>query len=160
MRLYHFTAAHLVDSILAQGIKFGRIPRTLKEETDNRPAIVGVEVGWQWLTINPDFAAQIWQSGGSLPYRRDDFRFSVDLPERAICRLFHWLSYCKPFNDPVHADMNSDGHPENWFVFKGEIDREWIVGLDPNPCIISACNCCGKRPSKLKKLFSGRSIGN
>ena len=122
MRLYHFTAAHLLPAVRKEGLTLGSIP-VFKDE---RP--VNLIPGFQWLTTNPSFE-QEWQSGGRLPYRRNAYRITVKIPRAHDGSLVPWLAMCPHI--PGGDILNALGDPENWMIFGGRIPPGWfreIVG--------------------------------
>ncbi len=77
MKLFHFTAGHLLFRIQAEGLRKGVIPWSM-----NRRGEVGLVAGWQWLTTNPAFGME-WARpspfSGRL-YRTDEIRIEVNVP--------------------------------------------------------------------------------
>jgi len=86
---------------------------------------------WQWLTKNDSFE-QEWAIGtGRLPYKTNEVRFNVDIPESNIKSLMSWNQ--AKFMVPEVADILSTyGDPENWFVYNGIIYPKWLSNLTRN----------------------------
>ena len=119
--VYHFTARRFFRSILIRGICFGKILKSFSP--------LAFINGYQWVTINPDFE-QSWAKGtGRLSYKRNEVRFTIQIPEGEKHRLKPWNQM--RFMVPETAeDLSSFGDPENWCLFEGTICSSWIVKTD------------------------------
>lgn len=120
MTLYHFTAERFLKSIKKNGLTKGVMVKSM-----NPPQFI---MGKQWLTKNPHFE-QSWAKGtGRLPYKRNEVRLTIEIPE-------DYQHQCKPWSQmkfltPEVADMLSAfGDPENWYVFDGSISQHWIKAV-------------------------------
>jgi len=121
MTLYHFTAAHLVKSILRRGITMGCIPRgDLDKPKFDRP--------YQWLTCDPDPKQQEWDNSEfrRLPYSRTAIRMTVEIPTCMERHLHRWLEIADP-DEPMVQILNSEGNPDDWWVYAGRIPARWII---------------------------------
>jgi hypothetical protein len=129
MKLYHFTAAHLIDRIKKEGITLGGIPLSL-------PPHPRVEWGYQWLTSNPDFK-QAWcdPEYKTLPYNRNDYRITVSIPKTSHDTLIRWIPLWERLQKyiPIIKHLNDYGDPENWYVFYGRIPMGWFREITINP---------------------------
>lgn len=128
MELFHFTGRGFLRGILAEGLKLGSIPVMMKNKDS-----VHLLTGYQWLTKNGDFL-QHWESKSTLPYRRNDYRLSIEIPPYAYTQLMRWQVYAEK-QSWLHNTaevLNSFGDPENWFVFKGIVLPEWIKSVTAN----------------------------
>jgi hypothetical protein len=124
--LYHFTTKKLYRGIKSQGLMLGRIPT----------GIVGGKIifleQYQWLTANPDFN-QEWCKYGTLPYKRNEVRLTIEIPESMRENLYNWMDVCKVEVSPKFEEaLNLYGDPENWRVYKGCISPYWIKEVVKN----------------------------
>ena len=92
--------------------------------------------GYQWLTTNPDFD-QAWCRASRLPYKRNEVRLTVKIPDRALKNVQRWLQYCVENPDPYQDDLNCYGDPENWVLYRGNVNPIWIKRAIPNPAFCS-----------------------
>jgi len=122
--LYHFTARRFLPRIKKQGLTLGRMLKTEFPVTflDN----------YQWLTINSDFN-QSWSHGtGRLPYKRNEIRLTLAIPESHKPNLKPWTQM--KFLVPDVAEILSlYGDPENWFIYHGKVSPKWIKKITNNP---------------------------
>jgi len=118
LKLYHFTAAHLLPRVKREGLTLGRIPWRKGGKTVLVP-------GYQWLTSNPEFD-QSWCNVrySSLPYDRLAYRITVMIPRDHLPCLLPWLDVCQ--KNEMKDVLNDFGDPENWYVFKGRIKPGWF----------------------------------
>lgn len=121
MTVYHFTARHLLPSILKEGITLGCIPLNMKEVRD----------GFQWVTINPEFR-QSWNGQVNVKYDRCAVRLTVEIPSIWRHKVLNWLQVCKKMTE-IHDVLNSFGDPENWRLYRGKIRPEWIKAVEIKP---------------------------
>ncbi len=119
--LYHFASRIHMQSIKIDGLTQGAIPMGLFENPR-------MEYGYRWLTLNPE-KAQSWTIGSTLPYDRTEFRATVTIPTSFECNLFWWLGFCSPEKNSIHIDLNDGGDPENWYVYRGNVPRQWIRSI-------------------------------
>jgi len=124
MKLYHFTAQHLLNDCLRDGLALGCIPLSVEP-----PKVIP---GFQWLTKNGRFD-QSWCRHSTLPYRRNDFRIVVRIPKCQKRNLIHWLLYCEMKKIASAKDLNAFGDPENWYLFRGIVRPEWFKKVSRNP---------------------------
>lgn len=125
MKLFHFTAKRFLDSILKQGITRGCMVKSM-----NPPSFI---MNKQWLTKNDSFD-QGWAIGtGRLPYKRNEVRLTVDIPDDKIENLKPWtqMRFLVPLvaNDLEASDL---ADPHNWYIYQGEIKPNWIVDVLEN----------------------------
>ena len=138
VQLYHFCPEWMLANIRRQGLTIGRmlylLDRVLK-------AIPGV----QWLTVNPDWN-QSWCEHSTLPYRRNEARLTVEIPLDAQGRLHVWMTFCEEHPNELWADLNSFGDPENWRIYRGRIEPEWITCVMHNPDTVWRLTDAIKKP--------------
>jgi len=132
-KLYHFTAAHMIKGCLQDGLTMGCIPVSI-----DPPVMLP---GYQWLTSNKAFQ-QSWCDPrySSLPYLRNAFRITVNIPKsekKPGGRLIKWLDFLKAAKDEkllfAGKILNSCGDPQNWYLFRGTVKKEWFVKVSRNP---------------------------
>ena len=126
MKLYHFTARHLLEGCKAKGLILGCVPwigASGKLELIN---------GYQWLTTNPEYQ-QEWCNPefSNLEYRRNAVRITVEIPLCFAKRVKQWLAFCK--GNTLAKDLNAFGDPQNWRLFKGAVSASWFTAIDFNP---------------------------
>jgi hypothetical protein len=122
IKLYHFTAEHLVPGIISKGLTLGSIPISI-----DPPCLMP---GYQWLTVSKKWN-QSWCEHSNLPYRRNAVRLTIKIPNHKKNNLFRWLKICDQFDSS--EILNAFGDPQNWRVYRGNIDPLWIVRLNRNP---------------------------
>lgn len=139
MRLYHFTAAHLLKPILEEGLTQGVTPAQRGIDT---VCITGT----QWLTTRLNFE-QDWYNPRrcKLPYDRTAFRLTIEIPLAHRFHLFTWekfyLNHMLPHGltrIPLAHDSESC-NPDWWRVFVGNIHPLWIKNFHPNPEAFPRC---------------------
>jgi hypothetical protein len=115
---YHFTAQRFLKSILKNGLTRGCMLKTLNPLT--------VIPNKQWITKNPDFDQSWLNPNSTLPYKRNEVRLTICIPE-------HGMENCKPWTQmqflvpDVAKDLSAYGDPENWWVYDGNIPAIWIT---------------------------------
>lgn len=127
MRLYHFTANRFLPAIRAEGLTRGFLPLSI---TPPR-----VRPGYPWLTTNPDWGQEWAEGTGVLPYRRNEVRLSIDIPEARRRDVIHWLIE-GPMLSPAYQDLSAFGDPQNWRLWHGVIPPEWIAAVEFNPAYV------------------------
>ncbi len=123
MKLYHFTARHLWEQIQRQGITRGFLI------THASP--LQMTGDYRWLTTNPDWE-QTWAEGtGRLPYKRNEVRLTVDIPDHEMKRILKWET-SGPIISEVYEELSDRRFcdPDNWRLFTGDIPASWIVAHD------------------------------
>lgn len=123
MKIYHFTAAHLLAGCLEEGLTKGKVPLF------DKSGKIRVATGWQWLTTNPDWQ-QEWQALSSLPYPRNAHRLTIRIPKFHARRLHDWR---RVVPGSMAAILGAFGDPENWRLFHGRIKPAWISRVDNHP---------------------------
>lgn len=122
-KLYHFTADRFLPGIRAVGLTRGVLLKSLEP-----PKFL---FGWQWLTTNADWD-QSWAEGtGRLPYRRNEVRLTIEIPEQYMDHLQPWsqVRFLVPDVGPL---LSMYGDPENWWLFRGSVRPEWIRKIEHN----------------------------
>lgn len=119
MKLYHFTAKHLIDKIKIEGLTLGGIPLILPKGLKMiKPA--------QWLTSNPEFNQSWCSEKVILKYNRNDYRITVKIP-KGNKNIYSWLDLCKiPELKETSKYLNASGDSENWFIYFGNIKPKWF----------------------------------
>lgn len=130
MRLYHFTARRFVDAILRDGICRGGVLVSVNP--------VRIDTAYRWLTTNPDWLAQEWAEGtGRLPYKRDEARLAVDVPDHAAGNVLTWC-VSGPIISRYYRLLSGYGDPENWRLYFGNVPSKWITEVEYNPAAPAA----------------------
>lgn len=125
MTLYHFTAKRFLNSIEIEGLTRGCMVKSF-----NPPTFL---LNKQWLTKNESFN-QGWSVGtGRLPYKRNEVRLKIEIPNSKLENLKPWtqMKFLVPLvaNDLEASDL---ADPENWFIYQGAIKPSWIVDIVEN----------------------------
>lgn len=128
--LWHFTAPHLLEGILKDGIALGVTP--VKENGKLR--FLGAQ---QWLTSNM-FFDQEWCANSTLPYDRTAIRLQVKIPEDRRSSLLDYKGWRALLRGRMLPDFTACKSAKSWFVFQGIIEPEWIVDIKRKPCL---CDC-------------------
>ncbi len=122
MIFYHFTARRYVKSIMRHGLTRGRMLRTLDP-------IVTFIPDCQWLTTNPIFDQSWLNPESTLPYKRNEVRFTIEIPDHAMENVMPWTK--AKFSVPEVAwTLNDYGDPENWWVYSGNLPAVWILTVE------------------------------
>lgn len=125
LKLFHFTSRHHIQGCLKEGLTKGVIPLSV-----DPPILVK---DFQWLTTNKTFD-QSWCRYGTLPYNRNDYRITVKIPKNKRNLLIRWMLLCKHEKFKLSAmALNSQGDPNNWYLFKGIVKPKWFRDVIENP---------------------------
>lgn len=123
MRLYHFTAERFVESILRDGLTRGAVLVRWSHP------IIEMAKGYQWLTVCGEWRSQTWCEGtGTLPYRRDEVRMTVDVPD-GDPNVLRWIEVGSKLSREWRT-LNSYGDPWNWRLYRGDVPASWIKSVD------------------------------
>lgn len=118
--LYHFTAKRFLGSIFREGLTRGVMLKSIDP--------VEFIYNKQWLTKNPRFN-QGWVIGtGRLPYKRNEVRLTIQIPNEKRLNLKPWTQM--KFLVPLVANELEDSEladPDNWYIYQGEIKPDWII---------------------------------
>lgn len=132
MKLYHFTAKFLLDSILKEGLTKGGMPII----TD-----LGIRFArpLQWLTSNEEFE-QIWcDRKVLLQYDRNEVRLTIRIPKHDkknnLVKWDEFIERHKEFEQTAKYLNDSTGDYKNWYLFAGSIKPKWIEAIDYKPLI-------------------------
>lgn len=133
MIYYHFTSAKHFAGIQKSGIALGMIPWRL--DTTGK---VHVKRNFQWLTTDPDWL-QSWDDplSSTLPYRRTEYRITLEVPSFALQSLFRWSDFDLKYKPQSAAFINILPGSKYWSVFKGPIPTSWFLATDRNPTEIN-----------------------
>lgn len=121
MTLYHFCAAHMKNSILANGLTEGKFPHW---EGNNLQPIPRC----QWLTADPNPRNQSWATQHVIDYSRTAYRLTVNIPDSYRKKLFRALDFVRDMPIEDHQLVNGWPGGENWYIYCGNIPAKWIVG--------------------------------
>lgn len=120
MTLYHFTPAHMKDSILREGLRKVGYPMFSRREF-----VFGV----QWLTAEKDPHKQSWATSHRIPYSRTAYRLTLDIPENRrgnkLLPAREWVKQLPEEDQPLVLIWEGS---EDWYVYLGNIPPKWIVG--------------------------------
>jgi len=135
MKLYHFTAKHLLDSILKEGLTKGAIPLITHQGLRLANPV-------QWLTTNKDFD-QVWNTKLIIKYDRNDVRLTVKLPNTELGRnLIKWTDFIAiPEMQATAQSLNDkEGDFNNWYIYAGVVKKHWIRNIEYKTNIVSFAN--------------------
>lgn len=119
-KLYHFCAAHMVESIKKNGLTLGRFPVL----GDGHITLIG---GLQWLTAESTATKQSWATSTLIPYSRTAYRLTIEIPAGHERKLFKALDFARqlpPGNERLITDWEGG---DQWYIFKGKIPPRWIT---------------------------------
>ena len=125
MKLYHFTAKHLLDSILKEGLTKGAIPLITPQRLRLANPV-------QWLTTNKDFE-QVWNTKLIIKYDRNDVRLTVKIPNTELGRnLIKWTDFASlPEMQATAQSLNDkEGDFNNWYIYAGIVKKHWIRDIE------------------------------
>ena len=135
MKLYHFTAKHLLDGILKEGLTKGAIPLIT-------PQGLRLATPVQWLTTNKGFD-QIWNTKLIIKYDRNDVRLTVKIPNTELGRnLIKWTDFIAiPEMQATAQSLNDkEGDFNNWYIYAGIVKKHWIRNIEYKTNIVSFAN--------------------
>lgn len=132
MKLYHFCAAKHLDSILDSGLVLGRTPIQKDDPDPEYFQLAGYVNDTQWLTLNPSWDQQSWCTSETIPYRRNAFRLTVQIPTVASRKLLTAPKLCERYELSSRLWRDWEGSSD-WRVFVGKIPPRWIVEVHRNP---------------------------
>lgn len=130
MILYHYTSRHHIPRIQINGLRKGVIPWNM--DARGKPGFVA---GWQWMTLNGDFN-QAWalpQPFSKLPFRRDEYRITVKIPQAALERVVPWPVMAAKYHPDSEEFINSFADHIHWRLVSGIIPPAWFVEVIQNP---------------------------
>lgn len=121
MILYHFCPAHMVRSILQEGLTKGGYPIFDGDE-------LSIMTGIQWLTTEKDPAKQSWATSNLISYSRTDYRLTVDIPKSYLKKLVKAKDFVKLLSEENREAVEGYEGSDDWYIFRGKIPPKWIVG--------------------------------
>ncbi len=132
MTFYHFTARCFIKQIEKQGLIKGVMLKSMKP--------FSFIPNCQWLTTNAAFDQSWLNPNSTLPYKRNEVRLTIEVPEHAKDNVKPWtqMRFLVP---EVADDLSRFGDPENWWVYQGNIPSSWILeksfmeGISPIECL-------------------------
>jgi hypothetical protein len=122
MKLYHWTAAHLIEGIKRDGLTRGRTP-FFNEETNELDFLEG----HIWLTSDGNYESQKWAIPVSINYSRRAWRIEVNIPGHRLGSVWSMKRVCEMLGDGKLPGF--DDHPEMtdyWYVHMGAIPRQYF----------------------------------
>lgn len=122
--LYHFCAAHTLQSILDSGLTLGCTP--IWEDGKLR-----VEEKTQWLTLDGASSRQSWDTRIVLPYSRTAYRLTIVIPYNHRKKLIRAPDFMAQFPGEENQSLIEGwAGSECWYIFRfrGIIPPAWIVG--------------------------------
>lgn len=127
MILYHFTPAHTLQGIMNKGLRLGVVPWN---QVNGK---IGFQRGFQWLTTNHEFG-QEWcvKMDARLPFRRDEFRITINVPKLAEKGLVSWRQLANSNNPQSREYIESFPEHRDWWLFRGPIPQPWFLAVDKN----------------------------
>jgi hypothetical protein len=123
-RLYHFTAERFVPAIRREGLTRGYVV------ANDQP--LALLPGYRWLTTNPDWGQEWAEGTGRLPYKRNEVRLTVEVPETHRRNVLPWV-IVGPLMCRIYDVLSMYGDPENWRLYEGDVPPHWITAVDFNP---------------------------
>lgn len=121
MILYHFCAAHMVESILEEGLTEGIFPHMEGDAFEPIPKC-------QWLTADDDPKQQSWATRIMVKYSRTAYRLTINIPESYRKKVIRATDFVKGMPQYDQDLIYNWAGYENWYIFKGKIPPKWIVG--------------------------------
>ena len=121
MILYHFCAAHMKDSILAEGLTKGMFPHFEGDDLEPIPKC-------QWLTKDPDPRRQSWATQNLINYSRTAYRLTVDIPRSHHKKLVRALDFIRDMPAEDQELVTGWAGGDQWYIYRGNIPPKWIVG--------------------------------
>ena len=122
MTLYHFCAAHMLESIKQQGLTLGHTPIFIND----REAFIG---GTQWLTAESSADKQSWATSILIPYRRTAYRLTIIIPGGHMYKLFRAADFIKRLPDGDESLIAGWDGSDQWYVYKGKVPAKWIIEI-------------------------------
>jgi hypothetical protein len=119
MRFYHFCPAHMLESILKDGITKGKLPIIIGGKVQTADCC-------QWLTEEPDPEKQSWATSHMLPYSRTAYRLSIWIPKRGMKHLMRAEELLPNLPSESKRLITDWEGSEKWFVYLGVIPPKWI----------------------------------
>lgn len=130
---YHFTSSMHLLGVKKSGIEKGAIPFRMLD--DGRITFMR---GYQWLTLDGEWD-QSWATPelSNLPYRKNEYRLTVQVPNFAMRNLVSWSEYSQKVNPPSALYIQSFRGYRHWWLYNGIIPFIWVVAVDHNPIPIN-----------------------
>lgn len=121
MTFYHFTANCFLKGIKRDGLTRGHMLKSM-----DPPSFIPHR---QWITTNPEFDQSWLNPESKLPYKRNEVRLTIDIPDHAMIYAKPWMQM-KFLVPEVAKDLSAFGDPENWWIYSGNIPAQWITKID------------------------------
>lgn len=126
MKLYHFCAAHMVASILKNGLTLGQC-------TIFYPMGEKLIPKCQWLTSESDPEKQSWATARLIQYSRTAYRLTIEIPYQAQRKLHRAADFIMQYPLEARGLVIGWEGSENWYIFKGIVPPEWIAACCQMP---------------------------
>lgn len=124
MILYHYTNKMFIDGIKKKGLIKGKTPY----KGDHR---IDFMDNHQWLTLDGNVDNQKWSNGITIPYNRNEYRVTVNIPKnREQC--LYTIDYLMKYILCDRSIDNFNVYPEEtkgWRVYIGVIPKQWIRSI-------------------------------
>lgn len=134
MKLYHFAPAHMVKSILRNGLTLGQLP--ILDDSGNLVSFIGPR---QWLTKDGDWNKQSWATKKLINYDRTAFRLLISIPKANRDILSKAYDIMEHLPEPSRRLITDWEGSENWYLFLGRIPSGWIRRVEVNPGAFFSC---------------------
>ncbi len=124
MELYHFCSRLDIESIKKEGLTKGMCPvlNFDSPQLDN----IRIIQKCQWLTQNPNFDQQTWDTQTHLNYARTDYRLTIHIPKKHNRKLVTALSFVKTLPTSAQGFVTEYPGGEDWYIYLGKILPQWI----------------------------------
>lgn len=132
--LYHFCSGPHLLGINKGGIAKGVIPFRMLD--NGHPTLLR---GYQWLTRDHEWDqswADAWLNR-KLPFRKNEYRLTIDIPHFAMHQVISWPEFAVKFNPPSREFLSSFRGHQHWYLFRGPIPVSWISETVRNPIPIN-----------------------
>ena len=127
MKLYHFTAKHLLKGIHEKGLTKGLFPL-------QKNGRIGFMKNCQWLTKRDGWDQAFHDPElTELNYDRREVRLQVVIPKVRRGSLLDQPKLERILERGLIPDFFADEDCKNWFVFYGIVKPQWIRGIEFNP---------------------------
>lgn len=121
MILYHFCAAHMVRSILKEGLTKGSFPKLIN-------GVLIIKNDHQWLTAESNPKKQSWATSHLIAYDRTDYRLTINIPDNYRKKLIKARDYVLTLPEENHELVFGWDGSDQWYIYLGKIPPKWIMG--------------------------------
>jgi hypothetical protein len=113
----------MVESIRKRGLVLGKFPLI----GDGHYTFIQ---GLQWLTDDPNPAAQSWATSILIPYDRTEYRLTVNVPMNRTRRLHKAKVFAKKLSEAQREIVEAWAGSEHWYIYEGSISPKWITMIE------------------------------